>query len=203
LEDEYTLHDYKIKLNDVVQLIPVVNNSESEPTTSKDNITEEKEKISEEKVEEEEQETEEELEEGNSLYYKIGDAVDCCNQCTGAWFETVIQKIVRKKEEILYRVEFSDVHVPEIFIRPRARRLIPHNELFIGQKVMINYNLEEPKEIGLWYDFTISKVNIKRTFQELSGLLYISRYFTLYFAHYIQTMYLQIIQSQQIIATIT
>lgn len=158
-------------MNDVIQLIPVVNNSESGPTTSKDNITEQKE-ISKDKVEEKDQETEE-LEEGNSLYYKTGDAVDC--QYDGAWYETKIEKIVRKKEEVLYIVESNDVPVSEIFIRPRARRLIPFDELFIDQKVMINYNLEEPKEIGLWYDFTISKLNIKRTFQELTGLLHISR----------------------------
>lgn len=168
LQDEYTLHDYKIKLNDVIQLIPVVNNL---PTTSKDDITEQKE-ISKEKGEEKNQETEE-LEEGNSLYYKTGDAVDC--QYNGAWYETKIEKIVRKKEEILYIVESSDVPVSEIFIRPRARRLIPFDELFIDQTVLINYNLEEPKEIGLWYDFTISKLNIKRTIRELSGSLHISR----------------------------
>lgn len=180
MEDDYTLHDYKVKLNDTISI--VVKNSENE-STDKDNITEEKE-INEEKVENKEQETEE-LEEGSSLYYKIGDAIDCCNQRYGSWYETIIQKIVKKKEEILYIVESNDIPVPERFIRPRARRLISFDKLFIGQKVMINYNLEEPKEIGMWYDFTISKINVKRTFQKLNGILHISRYYTLYFAYYI------------------
>nr|XP_012218313.1 PREDICTED: E3 ubiquitin-protein ligase UHRF1-like [Linepithema humile] len=174
LQDEYTLHDYKIKLNDIIQLIPIISNSESKPTTSKNSTTEEKE-ITKDKVEEKVQETEDVKEElVNSLYYKIGEAVDYYYQCNGAWYETTLQNIVKKKEEILYIVEFSDVPVTELFIRPRSRRLIPFDELFIGQKVMINYNLEEPKEIGLWYDFTIFKLNKKRTFQELSGLLHIS-----------------------------
>ncbi|KYQ46504.1 E3 ubiquitin-protein ligase UHRF1 [Trachymyrmex zeteki] len=65
-------------------------------------------------------------------------------------------------------------NIPEVYVRPRAQRSIPFDELSIDQKVMINYNLENNKKIGLWFDFTITKIIIKRTWRELVGQLHIS-----------------------------
>lgn len=176
LENGYKLYDYNINLNDVIQLMIKIkiDNTQNKATSSNDSDIKKKRKISENK--------EEELVEAESLYYKVGDAIDCLDQIHGAWFEAIIQKILQKGEEIIYNVlwEFDDkafpFNVPETCIRPRVRNLIPFDELSVGQKVMINYNVDEPKQVGLWYDFTISKIEKKRKLQELTGMLHMGRY---------------------------
>lgn len=35
-------------------------------------------------------------------------------------------------------------------IRPRAEKLCPIEDLKVGKLVLVNYNMEEPKERGLW-----------------------------------------------------
>lgn len=125
---------------------------------------------------------EEELEEAESLYYKIGDAVDCYQEETGAWFEAIIQKTYKKRDEEFYKILWesdnviSPYNVPETRVRPRAWRSIPIDELSVGQKVMLNYDLDNEKKVGLWYDFTISEIERKRNRIELVGQLHISRY---------------------------
>lgn len=168
LENGYKLYDYNINLNDVIQLMIKTDNTQNKATSS--NIKKER-KISENK--------EEELMEAESLYYKAGDAIDCLDQVHGAWFEAIVQKVFQKEDQMIYNVlwEFYDknfsVNVPETYIRPRARHLVPFDKLSVGQKVMINYNVDEPKEVGLWYDFTISEIYKKQKLQELTGILHI------------------------------
>ncbi|KAL2740738.1 E3 ubiquitin-protein ligase UHRF1 [Vespula squamosa] len=185
LENGYKLYDYSINLNDVIQLMVKVkldnidnkdkDKEDNENSNNKNNSNKVKENTEVEVIEEPN------LEEAESLYYKTGDAVDCLDQVHGAWFEAIIKKIFKQEEKIIYNMQWEfDNHapafnVPEAFIRPRARRLIPIEDLQIGQKVMVNHNVDEPKEIGLWYDFTISKIEKKRKLQELTGTLYIGR----------------------------
>lgn len=184
LENGYKLYDYNVNLNDVIQLLIKIKIDNTQNKATSSNVKKER-KISERK--------EEELVEVESLYYKVGDAIDCLDQIHGAWFEAIVQKIFQKEEQIVYNVlwEFDDkafpFNVPETCIRPRTRHLVPFDELSIGQKVMINYNVDEPKEIGLWYDFTISKIDKKRKLQELTGILHMGQYvfiFILFFALY-------------------
>ncbi|XP_047369936.1 E3 ubiquitin-protein ligase UHRF1-like [Vespa velutina] len=185
LENGYKLHDYSINLNDVIQLMVKVkldnidnkekNNKDNEDSNNKSNNNKVKENTEVEVIEEPN------LEETESLYYKTGDAVDCLDQIHGAWFEAIIKKIFKQDEKIIYNMQWEfDNHapafnVPEGSIRPRARKLIPIEDLRIGQKVMVNHNVDDPKEVGLWYDFTIKKVEKKRKLQELTGTLYIGR----------------------------
>ncbi|XP_026824930.1 E3 ubiquitin-protein ligase UHRF1 isoform X2 [Ooceraea biroi] len=177
LENGYKLYDYNINLNEVIQLIVKVKaDNAEEKATSSDNV---KKKELSETEEEEDELVEKELLEAESLYYKVGDAVDCYDQTHGAWFEAIVQNIFKKEEQILYNVrcEFDDklpYNVPEKSIRPRARRVLSFDELSVGQKVMINYNVDDPKNVGLWYDFTISKIDRKRRWHELSGMLRMS-----------------------------
>lgn len=174
LENGYKLHDYNINLNDVIQLMIKikVNDAQNKAICSDDDVKRERESN---------EDTEEGLVEAESLYYKVGDAIDCLDQIHGAWFEAIIQKIFMKGEEIIYNVlwefdkEAFPFNVPKTCIRPRASRLIPFDELSIGQKVMINYNVDDPKEIGLWYDFTVAKIEKKRRLQQLTGTLHIGR----------------------------
>lgn len=185
LENGYKLYDYSINLNDVIQLMVKVklDNIDNKDKNNKDNEDSNNKSKNNKVKENTEVEVNDEpnLEEAESLYYKTGDAVDCLDQVHGAWFEAIIKNIFKQEEKIIYNMQWEfDNHapafnVPEAFIRPRARKLIPIEDLKIGQKVMVNHNVDEPKEIGLWYDFTISKIEKKRKLQELTGTLYIGR----------------------------
>ena len=181
LENGYKLHDYNINVNDVIQLMMriQVDDEKSDATSdsSSSTVTVDATTTNESNSERED----ETLVEAESLYYKIGDAVDCLDQTYGAWFEGIILKIFKKDDKLVYHVqwEFDDkappFNVPESSVRPRARRLIQFNALKLGQKVMINHNVDDPKETGLWYDFTISKTYKRRKAQELTGTLHIGR----------------------------
>jgi E3 ubiquitin-protein ligase UHRF1 len=116
-----------------------------------------------------------------SKYYKIGDAIDCTDNALGAWFEALILKIFTKFGKLFYKVKWdlSDTKddepfdVEETFIRPRAWKILNFNNLYIGQKVMLNYNLENSSEIGNWYDFTILKIINVKALKELIGTIHI------------------------------
>lgn len=181
LENGYKLYDYNINLNDVIQLMVRAQISGEEikatsSTTATTATSSDSEKESTDNSNEDET-----LVEAESLYYKIGDAVDCLDQTYGAWFEAIILKIYKKDDKLLYNVqwEYDDkappFNVPESSVRPRARRLIQFEALKIGEKVMINHNVDDPKETGLWYDFTVLKREKKRRAQDLIGTLHIGR----------------------------
>lgn len=42
-------------------------------------------------------------------------------------------------------------------IRPRARQKINLSDINIGDKIMVNYNVEEPRHRGYWYDLCVTK----------------------------------------------
>ncbi|XP_025997050.1 E3 ubiquitin-protein ligase UHRF1 [Solenopsis invicta] len=172
LENGYNLDNYKINFNDIILLMikpKRLDNTENKVISNNDKNTKE-----------EETRNEEELETAQSLYYKIGDAVDCKDERTNAWFEAIVKNIYKKDDKILYEIawEFANMSlekVAEAHIRPRAHRSIPFNELDVDEKVMINYNIDKPKTTGFWYDFTITKIMDKRGQRELVGRLHISR----------------------------
>ncbi|CAK9833449.1 E3 ubiquitin-protein ligase UHRF1 [Anthophora retusa] len=180
LENGYKLYDYNVNLNDVIQLMVRVQTDNVEnKATSSSSVTTDSSNFEQDYTDNSnEGET---LIEGESLYYKIGDAVDCLDQTYGAWFEGIILKIFKNDDKLIYNVqwEFDDkappFNVPESSVRPRARRLLQSDNLKIGQKVMINYNVDNPKEIGLWYDFTILKIDKKKRSLQLTGTLHIGR----------------------------
>lgn len=122
---------------------------------------------------------EETIVDAESLYYRVGDAIDCVDQACGAWYEATIQRIINLSGKIQYQVkwEFGDREEPfvveENFIRPRAYRLVNFDDLRRGLKVMINYNIEEPNETGLWYDLTVQKV--LRSVKSIMGTLHIGQ----------------------------
>ena len=114
-----------------------------------------------------------------SKYYVVGDAIDCIDQKYGAWFEATIIKICRKGAKLFYFVKWDLIdnaqpfQVDENSIRPRAWYVIPENDLAIGERVMLNQNLDNPSEIGHWYDFKIDKISLKKSVRILIGTLYI------------------------------
>ncbi|XP_012278380.1 E3 ubiquitin-protein ligase UHRF1 isoform X2 [Orussus abietinus] len=174
LENGYKLFDYNVNLNEVIQLMVKAKTDEKpkeEIIPAADPIKEEKKKES----------NEEELIEAESLYYRVGDCIDCIDIAYGAWFEARIIKIFKRAGSLIYGLkwEFEDADeefdVAEQFIRPRARRLLNFNELEIGQKVMVNHNVEEPKKNGFWYDLLITKIHKNKANEELTGTLYVGR----------------------------
>jgi len=184
LESGYHLANYNIKFNDTILLMvkTLLNDVEDKENTKEEKVNEEKEL--------EKEALEINSEKAESLYYKIGDAVDCMYDKTGAWYEAIIENIYKKEAQMFYKIswEFDNTlcpdDIPEIYIRPRAQRSILFDELSIGQKVMINYNLDNAEKIGLWYDFTITDIITKRKLRELFGQLYINRYvFVLLYQH--------------------
>jgi len=181
LEDDYYLDNYNINFNDIILLMIKTEVDNVKNKTNNKNTSGNKKNKKEKKINEEEKK-EEELEEVESLYYKIGDAVDCIDKRTGAWFEAIIKNIYKKGVEVLYKILWASDNVispdmvSEASVRPRARYSIPFNKLSVGQRVMINYDIDNPKKIGLWFDFTITEIVNKKTIKELVGQLHINRY---------------------------
>lgn len=54
-------------------------------------------------------------------------------------------------------------------IRPRARTVYQWHQLEEGMVVMVNFNTDEPKERGYWYDAQIQRKRETRTQKEVFG----------------------------------
>lgn len=52
-------------------------------------------------------------------------------------------------------------------VRARARHILKWQELEVGQEVMLNYNPDNPKDRGFWYDAEILRKRETRTAREL------------------------------------
>ncbi|XP_013871455.1 E3 ubiquitin-protein ligase UHRF2 isoform X2 [Austrofundulus limnaeus] len=79
-----------------------------------------------------------------------------------------------KEEDILYHIKYDDypengvVEMKFVDVRPRARTVLRWDQLQVGMRVMINYNMETPDERGFWYDAEIQTLNqASRTNKEL------------------------------------
>lgn len=66
-------------------------------------------------------------------------------------------------------------------IRPRARKIIKFSDVKEGDKVMINYNIEEPNERGFWYDCEVTGKKQNRTKSFLVGTITMGFVFGLLF----------------------
>ncbi|CAG0895764.1 unnamed protein product [Darwinula stevensoni] len=115
-----------------------------------------------------------------SRYFKVGDLVDARDTHTqGAWFEAEIVKITKmlpsdvlwegeiapgipRDDSLRYHVQYQEYEddpapLPLFMVRPRARSTVPFAEVKVGDVVMANYNLDDPKERGFWFDAKITK----------------------------------------------
>lgn len=121
------------------------------------------------------------ISEAISDYYAIGDPIDCLDSRYGAWFEATVRKICTIDSKLVYAVEWDLVENKQLFyaneesIRPRANKVIAEGSLKVGQKVMINHNLDRPSDIGFWYDFKIEKILSTSHTCNLTGTLYIGK----------------------------
>jgi len=162
MEDEFSLFDYSVKVNDMIQLMirkPLgeINNLPTKKESKKEDVKEEAKKEEKVKV----------AEEAESKVYKVGDGLDVRDRETGAWFEARIVKIMRGDEvaggdglayHIVYEgyPDFGPVKVKYEEMRPRAKVVIPFTDLDLGMDIMVNYNMEEPEERGWWYEAKVT-----------------------------------------------
>ncbi|CAH1106716.1 unnamed protein product [Psylliodes chrysocephalus] len=175
LQGNVALLDYKIIEGGTIQIIVTTNQTNQ---TIKEEIVDIK--------EEPEEENEHVLIDVNSKYYKIGDLVDVLLDDTGAWYEGIVSQIfmketdeIKKSEEnVVFKIQ-SAPHILPTFefdakfkeIRPRSYYTYKFAELTPGLTVLANYNLEEKKSRGLWFDFKIT--DITRT--NISGTVLVGR----------------------------
>uniref|UniRef100_A0A8C5FZZ2 E3 ubiquitin-protein ligase UHRF n=1 Tax=Gouania willdenowi TaxID=441366 RepID=A0A8C5FZZ2_GOUWI len=118
-------------------------------------------------------------------HFKINELVDARDLNMGAWFEAQIVNVTKTPkmpkeeaeaepaEEVLYHVKYEDYPengVIELLgkdVRPRARTVYQWHQLEPGMVVMVNYNPDDPKERGYWYDAEIQKRRETRTQREI------------------------------------
>lgn len=81
----------------------------------------------------------------------------------------------KETDGLIYHVKFEDydeqgvVQLTSNYLRPRARTVIPFEDVKIGDIVMANYNCDEPVERGFWYDVEVTNLKNGRTIKELIG----------------------------------
>ena len=57
----------------------------------------------------------------------------------------------------MFRYEDEGIlELPDKYLRPRARTLIEYDDVRVNDVVMVNYNPDEPKERGFWYDVVVT-----------------------------------------------
>uniref|UniRef100_A0A1B6CG73 RING-type E3 ubiquitin transferase n=1 Tax=Clastoptera arizonana TaxID=38151 RepID=A0A1B6CG73_9HEMI len=158
LEGNYTLFDYNIKLNDVIQLMEKPDLSFLDKKVEENQNVVQQNKIS----------------VAQSLHFKVADPVDYKDEASGAWCEGKIKSIFEdetiledSEEKYSYNVEcirdtaiYPDLSIKQI--RPIACTTLDFKSLKIGDIVMANYNVEDPLKRGYWYDFKITKISDKR-----------------------------------------
>ncbi|NWQ83319.1 UHRF1 ligase, partial [Columbina picui] len=127
--------------------------------------------------------------------YKINDLVDARDTSMGAWFEAQVVNVTRKKttnepadsctdpdqpttvpeEDVIYHVKYEDypengvVQLSSSNVRSRARTVLKWHQLEVGQVVMVNYNPDDPKERGFWYDAEIQQKKETKMVKELNA----------------------------------
>lgn len=54
-------------------------------------------------------------------------------------------------------------------IRPHTSKILPFDELNAGDRVLMNYNVEYPKERGYWYDVLVKEKKTTRKGRDVIG----------------------------------
>lgn len=69
--------------------------------------------------------------------------------------------------------EEDNTDLTNMNIRPRANTVLKFKDIEVGQRVMANYNYDDPDERGFWYDCVISKKQDTRTIKDLYATVFI------------------------------
>jgi len=183
LEDDYSLFDYNVQVNDIIQLMvrQPLGESQVDNLPSKEESNKKDNKMKEEK-EEEEEKVIPVVTEAESEVFKKDEHVDVKDNNTGAWFEAIVKKIttndtVKGGDGLTYHVlyegyeeEIKEDHVKVCVeqIRPRARTIVPLTDVDLGHKVFVNYNLEDVEERGFWYDGEVTGMRCTQSNKSLT-----------------------------------
>jgi len=165
LEDSYSLYDYDVKVNDIIQLIvraekePLGESQADNIPKSVDSPTKKAPKV----------EAPKEVTDATSEHYKVDDKIDCRDADTGAWFEAIIKKVtandsVKGIDNLTYHIKYEgyeedmlECHKVKLEqLRPRAKTNVKFVDLDLKHEIMVNYNLESPEERGFWYDAVVT-----------------------------------------------
>uniref|UniRef100_A0A672RWK9 RING-type E3 ubiquitin transferase n=2 Tax=Sinocyclocheilus grahami TaxID=75366 RepID=A0A672RWK9_SINGR len=187
MEDGHTLFDYNVGLNDIVQLLV---RQATLPKDKEAELSDSDSGCGSAQSESDKSSTHGESD-GQSLvnvicklFFQINEFVDARDLNMGAWFEAQIINVAKTtkcsdedggtdgEEEIIYHVKYEDypengmVQLRGKDVRPRARTVYQWHQLEQGMIVMVNYNPDEPKERGYWYDAEIQRKRETRTQRE-------------------------------------
>uniref|UniRef100_A0A8C2YXJ9 E3 ubiquitin-protein ligase UHRF n=1 Tax=Cyclopterus lumpus TaxID=8103 RepID=A0A8C2YXJ9_CYCLU len=87
---------------------------------------------------------------------------------------TAATETKEREEDVIYHIKYDDypengvVEMRPVDVRPRARTLLRWDDLQVGMRVMVNYNMETPDERGFWFDAEVQTINqASRTNKEL------------------------------------
>uniref|UniRef100_A0A8C8H6N4 E3 ubiquitin-protein ligase UHRF n=1 Tax=Oncorhynchus tshawytscha TaxID=74940 RepID=A0A8C8H6N4_ONCTS len=182
MEDGHTIFDYNVGLNDIVQLLVRQAAPPAAVLKSKDKEAE----LSDSDSAGTSTQTDlPDLVDPGFGCYKINEFVDARDLNMGAWFEAQIVNVTKtsgeegsdtkpsEEEVIHYHVKYEDypengvVLLHSKDVRPRARTVYQWHQLEVGMVVMVNFNPDEPKERGYWYDAQIQRKRETRTLHEI------------------------------------
>uniref|UniRef100_A0A8C6NZA4 E3 ubiquitin-protein ligase UHRF n=1 Tax=Nothobranchius furzeri TaxID=105023 RepID=A0A8C6NZA4_NOTFU len=187
MEDGHTIFDYSVGLNDIVQLLVRQGMPPADAVKSKDKEAELSDSDSGcgQTAGTSTQTNTSELVYPGFGFFKINELVDARDLNMGAWFEAQIVEVTKTpkeegadnkpddEEEILYHVKYEDYPENGVIqllakdVRPRARTVFEWDQLEPGMTVMVNYNPDDPKERGFWYDAKIQRKRETRTIREV------------------------------------
>uniref|UniRef100_A0A672J8A5 E3 ubiquitin-protein ligase UHRF n=1 Tax=Salarias fasciatus TaxID=181472 RepID=A0A672J8A5_SALFA len=178
MEDGQTLFDYNVGLNDIVQLLI---RSQSDAPDSPAAVAKDLSGAACSSASASASDPRPEAEPRHDS--RINELVDCRDVSIGAWFEACIENVTRAPKGQITppkgkvgrppkrtngKLENGVVEIRPVHVRPRARTLLRWDQLEVGMRVMVNYNMETPDERGFWFDAEILSLNqASRTNKEL------------------------------------
>ncbi|XP_025424054.1 E3 ubiquitin-protein ligase UHRF1-like [Sipha flava] len=198
LEDQYSLFDYGININDVIQLTSrtLENGFQNKIISKIDDNVENNASIANGLVASSSDTVEkddfEEISE-DSLYFKVGDYVDVRDTQHGSWFLGKLIKIKKnfdlegkpndpkslvKNDGLVYVVAFvgcddDKIEVQLQEIRPHGMEIVPFENLKANDRVLMNYNTDHPLERGYWFDVLVKQINSTKKSRTVIGDVYV------------------------------
>lgn len=152
LVDDHCLMEYNVQLNDVIQLMV---KTESDTISLKLNEFTSSSEVNDE-------------EDAESIYFRVGDNVDM-RDIHGAWFEGKIVKITKRLNINDMDLTYHVIRLSELQrapwdvglndIRPRSHCVLGIEDICVSDTVLVNYNIDNPKTRGYWYDLKITKIS--------------------------------------------
>ncbi|XP_044151711.1 E3 ubiquitin-protein ligase UHRF1-like [Bufo gargarizans] len=178
MEDGHTLFDYSVGLNDIVQLLvrQLPPPPGPAPVSAEDTDDTPMSETDPEELKPEEQPPAEPPARG---LYRVKELVDARDLHMGAWFEAEVVSVTQgtPADDVIYHITYEDypeqgvVQLTGKDVRPRARTKLSWEDLRAGLVVMVNFNPDDPKERGYWYDAEILRKKEGKACKELYAKL--------------------------------